>query len=88
MAVVKRFIAGATCPRCAAQDTLRMYRDEEREYRECVECDFSDSMRLDGVEETSPEELETRVNRDPEPLAEDVAPLKFVANPESKRKDH
>jgi uncharacterized metal-binding protein (TIGR02443 family) len=88
MAVIKRFIAGATCPRCGQQDTLRMYRDLEREHRECVECDFADSMRLDGVEETPAEELETRVNRDPEPLAEDVAPLKFVTNPGAKRRDH
>ncbi|PXF30686.1 hypothetical protein WH50_13900 [Pokkaliibacter plantistimulans] len=65
MSTIKRFIAGAVCPRCAKQDTLRMYRDEEREYRECVACDFNDSMRLDGQpDEVSPAaELPTRVNQ-------------------------
>lgn len=87
MSVVKRFVAGATCPRCGEMDTLRMYRDEEREYRECVECGFEDSMRLDGSEE-APEELETRVNREAEPIPADAQPLRFVANPGLERKDH
>lgn len=87
MSVVKRFVAGATCPRCGEMDTLRMYRDEEKEYRECVECDFEDAMRLDG-EPDAAEELETRVNRVPEPIPEDAQPLNFVANPGSKRRDH
>ncbi|WP_432697106.1 YheV family putative zinc ribbon protein [Marinobacterium sp. YM272] len=60
MSTVKRFIAGAVCPRCAQMDSVRMYRDEEREYRECVKCGFEDSLRLDGRPE--PEELETRVS--------------------------
>lgn len=83
---VKRFIAGAVCPRCAEMDTLRMYRDEEREYRECVRCDFSDSIRLDGEPEV--EELETRVNQTAQPLAQDEQPLLFVPNPSLKRTDH
>lgn len=84
---VKRFIAGAVCPRCSQMDTLRMYRDEEREYRECIRCDFTDSMRLDG-EPDAPEELETRVNQTAKPLEEDVQPLLFVPNPGLKRNDH
>ena len=56
----KRFIAGAVCPRCAEMDSVRMYRDDEREYRECVKCGFEDSLRLDGRPE--PAELETRVS--------------------------
>lgn len=87
MRVIKRFVAGATCPRCGEMDTLRMHRDEEREYRECVQCDFEDSMRLDGVEETS-EELETRVNREADPIPADAQPLNFVPNPGLKRRDH
>ncbi|MGB0465906.1 MAG: YheV family putative zinc ribbon protein [Pontibacterium sp.] len=87
MKIVKRFIAGATCPRCGAQDSLRMYRDDTREYRDCVDCDFEDAMRLDGADEAA-EELETRVNRDPEPVAEDAQPLIFVPNPGAQRRDH
>jgi len=86
MSVVKRFIAGAVCPRCNQMDTLRMYRDEEREHRECVKCDFTDSMRLDGQPE--PEELETRVNKVAPELEPDAQPLLFHPNPGLKRTDH
>ena len=86
MSVVKRFIAGAVCPRCSQMDTLRMYRDEEREHRECVKCDFTDSMRLDGQPE--PEELETRVNKVAPELEPDTQPLLFHPNPGLQRTDH
>ena len=87
MTVIKRFIAGAVCPRCGKQDTLRMYRDDEREHRDCVQCDFSDSLRLDGEPEIT--ELETRVTAKERPSdkTEDVQPLKFFPNP-SLRRDH
>ncbi|MFB9885994.1 YheV family putative zinc ribbon protein [Balneatrix alpica] len=77
MTPIKRFIAGAVCPRCAKQDTLRMYRDEEREYRECIACDFSDSLRLDGQPDTQAE-LPTRVNQSgPAVREEDVQVIKL-----------
>jgi len=81
MSVIKRFIAGAVCPRCAEMDTLRVYRDEEHEHRECVRCDFTDSMRLDGEPEAK--ELETRVNKAPKPQPAQAQPLKFFPNPSS-----
>ncbi len=84
MTVVKRFVAGAVCPRCGQLDCIRMYRDEEREYRECVRCDFEDSQRLDGAPE--PAELETRVNRAKPVLDPGERPLRFVSNPV--KKDH
>ncbi|MCV6613213.1 MAG: YheV family putative metal-binding protein [Amphritea sp.] len=80
MTIVKRFIAGAVCPRCGEMDTLKMYRDEDREYRECVRCDFSDSMAMDGSDQPS-EELETRVNRAGKVELEPAQPLNFVPNP-------
>ncbi len=91
MSVVKRFISGAVCPRCAAMDSVRMYRDEEREYRECVKCGFEDSLRLDG--RPDPEELTTRVNQESTPGAQvetevAVQPLQFHPNPGLKRHDH
>lgn len=84
MTVIKRFVAGAVCPRCGKMDTVRMFRDEEREHRECIECGFSDSLRLDGRPE--PSELETRVNseRKPEPSVvdrEQVQPIRFFSRP-------
>ena len=49
----KRFIAGAVCPSCGTMDSIRVFRSEtDKEYRECVECGFSDMMqeepRLNG----------------------------------------
>ncbi|MEH6470135.1 MAG: YheV family putative zinc ribbon protein [Halopseudomonas sp.] len=63
MSIVKRFVAGAVCPRCGELDKLRMWRDEVKEYRECVQCQYLDAMRLDGRNDS--EELETRVNQQP-----------------------
>lgn len=89
MTVIKRFIAGAVCPRCGEMDCIRTYKDEEREYKECVRCDYEDSMRLDGVADEPAEELETRVNRENKPEIEPEAqPLFFTANPGADRKDH
>ena len=87
MSIVKRFIAGAVCPRCGEMDCIRTYQDDEREYKECIRCDYEDSMRLDGEPEV--EELETRVNRDEGPKIEEGAqPLLFTVNPGTERKDH
>ncbi len=54
----KRFIAGAVCPKCSAMDTIQMYRIDDVDYRECVQCGFNDEMRF----KQSPKELSTRVN--------------------------
>lgn len=92
MTQVKRFIAGVVCPRCAGMDCTRMYRDAEREYRECVKCGFEDSLRLDGRPE--PKELDTRVNseqpKEPGTKAAEnqPQPIKFFANPKIQTKDH
>lgn len=61
---IKRFIAGAVCPRCGEMDRLRLWRDDVREFRECIDCGYEDAMRLDGA--ADPEELETRVNKEAE----------------------
>ncbi len=61
MKPIKRFIAGAVCPRCSELDKLRTWRDEIKEYRECVQCQYQDAMRLDGRNDV--DELATRVNQ-------------------------
>lgn len=38
MAVRKRFIAGATCPACKAQDSLAMWQENNVDVVECVKC--------------------------------------------------
>ncbi|AJQ92770.1 YheV family putative zinc ribbon protein [Gynuella sunshinyii] len=62
--MVKRFIAGAVCPKCGASDAVRAERDEQRRVmmRECVECGFTDELY-----DNPPEELSTRVS----PAADD-----------------
>lgn len=81
---VKRFVAGAVCPRCGEMDRLRTWRDAVKEYRECILCGYQDAMRLDGA--APPEELQTRVNREEEaPVAETGEQvLQFVPNPAAK----
>ncbi len=77
MKPIKRFVAGAVCPRCGELDKLRTWRDEVKEYRECVQCQYLDAMRLDG--RNDPEELETRVNQPkPQPLAQGEQVLTFM----------
>ena len=61
MAVPKRFIAGAVCPRCAAMDKLRTWEQNGIRYRDCVACDFFEQLPIE--ESDSATELETRVNR-------------------------
>ncbi|WP_339673376.1 YheV family putative zinc ribbon protein [Dasania marina] len=57
---IKRFIAGAVCPRCAELDKLMMFRNEkDQQVRECVRCGYSDAMNENG----QPEEISTRVNQ-------------------------
>ncbi|MEH6823303.1 MAG: YheV family putative zinc ribbon protein [Motiliproteus sp.] len=77
MKVIKRFVAGAVCPRCGELDKLRTWRDEVKEYRECVQCQYLDAMRLDGRNDA--EELATRVNQERQaPLAQGEQVLTFV----------
>jgi uncharacterized metal-binding protein (TIGR02443 family) len=56
--IQKRFIAGAVCPRCSAMDKIVTYKENDKEYRECVSCGYLDEMRF----KQNLRELETRVN--------------------------
>jgi len=85
MSVVKRFIAGAVCPRCGEMDTLRMFRQDGQIHRDCVRCGYEDDMSAQG--EPQVDELETRVNKDELKITESQ-PLNFHPNPGLKRRDH
>ncbi|GAB3014360.1 YheV family putative zinc ribbon protein [Bowmanella dokdonensis] len=50
----KRFIAGATCPRCQAMDTLMLYLQNNLEHVECVQC---------GHHQTQPDEKVSSATR-------------------------
>ena len=40
MAIRKRFIAGAKCPACQAQDSMAMWRENNIDIVECVSVDI------------------------------------------------
>lgn len=67
--MIKRFIAGATCPKCGEIDCIQSYRDEQKQLliRECVECDYSDAL---SENVNVPNELQTRVNKEQKPEVE------------------
>lgn len=95
MSKVKRFIAGAVCPRCAEMDKLVMYHNEQNEQvRECVRCGYRDKMTDNGPVSMDVDEVKTRVNQPrpgESPLAhEDEIQVVNILdpNPGAKRRDH
>ena len=78
--MTKRFIAGAVCPSCGEMDTLRMFISETgKQYRECVECNFSD------IQEQEPKlqgELpEARISREETVLEDHVDVVRIIGDP-------
>jgi len=71
--ITKRFIAGAVCPKCAAMDRLVTYRKDDDEYRECVECGYSEKMHF----KPRSQELTTRVNKSEEDIENETQVLSF-----------
>ncbi len=53
----KRFIAGAVCPKCAEMDKIVAYKEDGKQYRECVACGFKEKENFAN----NPQELATRV---------------------------
>lgn len=47
----RRFIAGAICQSCQAQDTIFVYKENNIEKLECVSCGFKMSQPEDEVQE-------------------------------------
>jgi len=73
--MVKRFIAGAVCPRCGEMDRLVSFEQDGKTFRECVSCDFSEAL----VANVAPDELSTRVNQfEDEQDQEEVSAIKFL----------
>lgn len=69
----RRFMAGAVCPRCSKMDSIVVYNFDGKDFRECVNCDFKEEMRLN----IAPGELDTRVNQHLDP-AEDVQVINIL----------
>ncbi|NRA62082.1 MAG: YheV family putative metal-binding protein [Psychrobium sp.] len=45
----KRFIAGATCPKCKSVDSIMLFKENDVEKIECVECHHIQSQVSDDV---------------------------------------
>jgi uncharacterized metal-binding protein (TIGR02443 family) len=76
----KRFIAGAVCPRCAAQDRVVVFPEGERQRRECVECGFTDLLPDPDAGDVPRGRLDT-----PRPKPADGAqPIRFYPRPKKK----
>lgn len=82
--VKKRFIAGAVCPACEAQDTIKMWDVDDVPHRECVACGFADTLNAQGI--SVPKELGTRVTPPaPKPAAAKSHTVQFFPNPKLKK---
>ncbi|KLV05611.1 MULTISPECIES: YheV family putative zinc ribbon protein [Photobacterium] len=56
----KRFIAGAVCPSCNKQDTLRWWQENDVERVECVECGHTDVRAPKSVEQSEQLSAQTK----------------------------
>lgn len=64
---IKRFIAGAVCPRCGEMDRLVTYQNNEGTFKECVACQFEEKQEV----QVALDEIGTRVNHTHEPASSD-----------------
>ena len=54
MAIKRRFIAGAKCPKCQALDRIVMLTSGEAEWIECIECGYEENRPTHNEEPESP----------------------------------
>jgi uncharacterized metal-binding protein (TIGR02443 family) len=74
---IKRFIAGAVCQQCGAQDKVRAWEDDSEKLMrlECVSCGYQDIIALETHDHS---ELVTRVNYTDPVFDEDVKPVRIL----------
>jgi len=70
-----RFIAGIVCPKCGAQDSVRIHIAEEGEVdeqlRDCVTCGHEERI---GQGAAARQEMPTRVNQTDSSAVQEVEP--------------
>jgi uncharacterized metal-binding protein (TIGR02443 family) len=70
-----RFIAGIVCPKCGAQDSVRIYIPEEGEVdeqlRDCITCGHEERI---GQSVATRQEMTTRVNHKDTHVVQEVEP--------------
>lgn len=77
---IKRFIAGAVCPRCGEMDRLVTYTNNEGTFKECVSCDYEEKQLV----QVELDEMDTRVNQLSEATSADensVQVVKIMSTP-------
>lgn len=77
---IKRFIAGAVCPRCGEMDRLVTYTNNEGTFKECVSCDYEEKQLV----QVELDEMDTRVNKLSEATSADensVQVVKIMSRP-------
>ncbi|WP_162928419.1 YheV family putative zinc ribbon protein [Shewanella japonica] len=42
--IKKRFVAGAKCPKCQAQDSILLFKENGIETVECTDCDYREQQ--------------------------------------------
>ncbi|GIU48879.1 MULTISPECIES: YheV family putative zinc ribbon protein [Shewanella] len=42
--IKKRFVAGAKCPKCHAQDSIQLFKENGIETVECTDCDYREQQ--------------------------------------------
>lgn len=82
--VKRRFIAGAICPACRAEDRLQIEywrvdgADSLREVRACVACDFRDSADGTGTQQLKSLATLPRIRLGPRPETTSAQPLQLL----------
>jgi uncharacterized metal-binding protein (TIGR02443 family) len=85
--VRRRFIAGAVCPSCRAQDRLVVEDGREGPVRRCVSCGYHEVLESDGPQHVPA----TRVTRRRLPGGaeqESARPVRIVGNGPADDTDH
>ena len=77
----RRFIAGAVCPKCGAADKLVVYVRDGQSFRECIACDYKDTMHL----QSKPRELDTRVNQTEEKIRSETQVITLLGSLDDKK---
>lgn len=76
MSSIKRFIAGAVCPKCAEMDRLVSYTNDQGTFKECVACGFFEKQ----IVQVAQSELETRVNHiEPDTEDQEVQVVQIIS---------
>ncbi|MCO7227081.1 YheV family putative zinc ribbon protein [Pleionea sp. CnH1-48] len=51
----RRFIAGAVCPECQAQDRIVTYQKNEQDFFECIDCGYIEGMNEKSQKSDTPD---------------------------------